>query len=317
MNTFRVGSLRSFLALLPIGFGACNSGGMVGSVDRSGTWSVVSVPTTDGLTNVRGSNSTNVWVAGDTTILRWDGHTWNRAPDPLPSTPAAGLWVNSSSDVWLGAGQKFAYHWMGSAWTSTSLNDNRTASAIWGSGPTDVWASDCASRYLGHYDGSVWTHLNSTDNGVAVWGAGTTDVWMIETFNCDTVPSVIRHWNGIGGLNGAKTQFTSLHPLHAIWGSGTSDIWAVGDSGTIVHYDRNGWSQALTSPIRVRLHGIWGTAANDVWAVGEGGAILHFDGSHWSQSVSPTARILRSAWGSSSGNVWAVGDSGTVLHLTR
>ncbi|OLB47991.1 MAG: hypothetical protein AUI08_12600 [Gemmatimonadetes bacterium 13_2_20CM_2_65_7] len=157
MNTFRVGSLRSFLALLPIGFGACNSGGMVGSVDRSGTWSVVSVPTTDGLTNVRGSNSTNVWVAGDTTILRWDGHTWNRAPDPLPSTPAAGLWVNSSSDVWLGAGQKFAYHWMGSAWTSTSLNDNRTASAIWGSGPTDVWASDCASRYLGHYDGSVWT----------------------------------------------------------------------------------------------------------------------------------------------------------------
>src|SRR2546425_907034 len=228
MHRFRVGSLRSFLALLPIGFGACNSGGMVGSVDRSGTWSVVSVPTTDGLTNVRGSNSTNVWVAGDTTILRWDGHTWNRAPDPLPSAPAAGLWVNSSSDVWLGAGQKFAYHWMGSAWTSTSLNDNRTASAIWGSGPTDV-----------------------------------------------------------------------------------------GASGTIVHYDRNGWSQALTSPIRVPLHGIWGTAANDVWAVGEGGAILHFDGSHWSQSVSPTARILRSAWGSSSGDVWAVGDSGTVLHLTR
>ena len=59
MAMFRVVALGSaVLALCPIGFGACNSGGMVGSVGRPGTWAVVSVPTTEGLTIVRGSGST-------------------------------------------------------------------------------------------------------------------------------------------------------------------------------------------------------------------------------------------------------------------
>src|SRR5437660_12403284 len=101
MAMFRVVALGSaVLALCPIGFGACNSGGVAGSVGRSGTWAVVSVPTTEGLTIVRGSGSTDVWLAGDTTILRWDGHNWNRAPNPLPSTPAAGPWRTPASDGW-------------------------------------------------------------------------------------------------------------------------------------------------------------------------------------------------------------------------
>jgi len=83
MAMFRVVALGSaVLALCPIGFGACNSGGMVGSVGRPGTWAVVSVPTTEGLTIVRGSGSTDVWLAGDTTILRWDGQRWNSLPNP-------------------------------------------------------------------------------------------------------------------------------------------------------------------------------------------------------------------------------------------
>src|SRR5947207_14074353 len=106
---------------------------------------------------------------------------------------------------------------------------------------------------------------------------------MIESFNCDPLPSVIRHWRGIGGLNGAQTQLPSSHPLQAIWGSGASEIWAVGDSGAIVHYDGSAWSLIPNSPTTATLHGVWGAAANDVWAVGDSGLILHFDGSGWSK----------------------------------
>src|SRR5713226_5440166 len=95
--------------LCPIGFGACNSGRMVGNVSPPGSWSVVSVPTTEGLTIVRGSSSTNVWTAGDTTMLRWDGQHWNSVPNH-PFASATGLWVNAPSDVWLGAGQRIGYH---------------------------------------------------------------------------------------------------------------------------------------------------------------------------------------------------------------
>ena len=325
----RVTSLRSILALVPLACAACNSGGMVGSVGRSGTWSLVSVPTTKGLTSVRGSGPSDVWILAHDTILRWDGLKWNSVPDSgvgyaYAVVGGVGLWVNAPSDVWLGVGQKFADHWAGAPpWTAASLGDNRAARALWGSGPSDVWTSDCAAGYLGHWDGTGWSHLESIDNGRAIWGSGSGDVWMIEGycdgFSVDSGPSSLIHWKGISGsyIAGKDTQFTTTHNLHAIWGSGTSDIWAVGDSGAIVHYNGTAWSLSTNSPTAVGLHGVWGTRPDDVWVVGEGGVILHFDGSRWSQSVSPTTRALRSTWGSSSGDVWAVGDSGTVVHLTR
>ena len=32
-----------------------------------------------------------------------------------------------------------------------------------------------------------------------------------------------------------------------------------------------------------RLYGIWGVSTDDVFAVGEGGTVLHYDGSTWSR----------------------------------
>jgi hypothetical protein len=304
--------------LLLVTFGACNS--VDGGATRSQTWSVVSVPAKDGFTIVRGSGSTDTWMAAADSIWRWDGQNWNAFPGPNGGG-ARGLWVNTPNDVWVGLGQKFAYHWTSGGWTSVSLGDNRTAMALWGSGSSDVWTSDCGAGYLGHYDGTGWTHLGSIDNGRAIWGTNSGDVWMIEG-NCipsSSGPSSLIHWNGISGgyIAGKQTQFMSARTLQAIWGSGTSDIWAVGDSGTIVHYDGRAWAPLIQSPVTVTLHGVWGTAANDVWAVGDSGVILHFDASGWSKAASPTTRTLRSVWGDPSGGVWAVGDTGTVLHLAH
>jgi hypothetical protein len=323
MNRLR---LRLLVAALCLWTG-CSS--IDGSVAKPGTWSIVSVPTTKGLTSVRGSGPTDVWILGDT-ILRWDGQKWNSVPDSVvgyaagPVVGGYALWVNAPDDVWVGAGLKAADHWTGTApWTAASLSDNRGARALWGSGPTDVWTSDCGAGYLGHWDGTGWSHLESIDNGRAIWGSGTGSVWMIEG-SCDfssvsSGPSTIVHWNGISGgyVAGKDTQFVSSHNLQAIWGSGTSAIWAVGDSGAIVHYDGRAWSQSASSPTTLSLHGVWGTAAHDVWAVGDSGVIVHFDGSGWSRGVTLTTRTLHAVWGDPSGDVWAVGDTGTVLHLTR
>lgn len=310
---------RLALAFLLTSLSACKGGNIVGGRIGSGSWSVVSVPTKEGLTIVRGSASNDVWIAGDTTILRWDGHRWDSIPVPSLNTYApvvSGLWLNTSNDVWLGAGQKVAYHWTGTAWTLTSLQDNRTAMAIWGSGPADVWTTDYRAGYLGHYDGTGWNHINSTDGGPAIWGSGVDNVWMIEGV-------LIIHWRGASSISASSpsglardTQFTSPHLLQALWGSGTNDIWAAGDSGALIHYNGTAWSPLPNSPTGVDLHGVWGTAANDVWAVGDNGILLHFDSFGWSKASSSTTRTLRSVWGSPSGEVWAVGDSATVLHFT-
>jgi hypothetical protein len=104
--------------------------------------------------------------------------------------------------------------------------------------------------------------------------------------------------------------------LCAIWGSSPEDVFAVGEGGTILHYDGDSWS-AMSSPTMAGLCGVWGSSSNDVFAVGGyfgGNNIFHYDGDSWSEMSSPTTSGLLDVWGSSSNDVFAVGSNGAILH---
>jgi len=62
-------------------------------------------------------------------------------------------------------------------------------------------------------------------------------------------------------------------PFTDVWGTSPSDVYAVGDGGTILHYDGNSWS-TMTSGTTVVLNGVWGTSSGDVHVVGVYGTIL-------------------------------------------
>src|SRR4030042_4058586 len=72
--------------------------------------------------------------------------------------------------------------------------------------------------------------------------------------------------------------------LYKIWVNSATDIFAVGDSGTIIHFDGVSWSVMLSNST-VRLEDVWGTSYIDVFAAGT--AVLHFDGLSWSESLKP------------------------------
>jgi hypothetical protein len=101
--------------------------------------------------------------------------------------------------------------------------------------------------------------------------------------------------------------------MRDIWGSASDDIFAVGDAGTILHFDGAKWS-IMTTNTSAKLHGVGGSSATDVFAVGEGGIILHYDGTKWSIMTSPTVNQLRAVWAYSENDVFAAGDYGVVLH---
>jgi photosystem II stability/assembly factor-like uncharacterized protein len=61
------------------------------------------------------------------------------------------------------------------------------------------------------------------------------------------------------------------------------------------------------------LHSVFGFGARDVWAVGDRGTILHFQGSAWEVAASPSPRALLGVWGASERDLWIVGENGTVL----
>ncbi|HKO19966.1 MAG TPA: hypothetical protein VJU82_13870, partial [Acidobacteriaceae bacterium] len=70
-----------------------------------------------------------------------------------------------------------------------------------------------------------------------------------------------------------------------IWGSAPNDVFAVGDNGTILHFDGSTWAR-MSSGTSTALTRVWGASATEVYAT-TGSAILHYDGSGWSPLTPP------------------------------
>ena len=68
--------------------------------------------------------------------------------------------------------------------------------------------------------------------------------------------------------------------LLSVWGASGSDVFAVGESGTVVHYDGAVWT-VLDCGSATALQDVWGVSGTDVYIVGYGGQVLHHDGTGW------------------------------------
>lgn len=107
--------------------------------------------------------------------------------------------------------------------------------------------------------------------------------------------------------------------LHGVAGTGPADVFAVGEHGSIFHYDGADWS-SMTSGVTSGLFSVWAAAPDDVFAVGEGGVILHHDGASWQSMVYPenpdhpgSPDDFWGVWGTSGYDVFTVGMWGSIL----
>jgi hypothetical protein len=101
--------------------------------------------------------------------------------------------------------------------------------------------------------------------------------------------------------------------LNSVWGSSGDDVFAVGDSGTILHFDGSTWNP-MSSGTEEPLNDVWGNSATRVFAVGESGTILRYNGTNWTSLNSGTTQNLKGVWGSSATDVYVVGSGGAILH---
>lgn len=105
--------------------------------------------------------------------------------------------------------------------------------------------------------------------------------------------------------------------LYALWGAAPDDVFAVGDTGTIQHFDGEKWA-LMDCPVVADLRDVWGTSGTDVYAVGWESTILHYDGEKWSEmSVNVDGAALFEICGFPDGEIIIVGRYGTNLRRNR
>lgn len=233
---------------------------------------------------------------------------------------------------------------------------NVAVNAIWGSGPTDVWAVGTRG-FAAHFDGTKWEvrRPNTLLALFAVWGSGPTDVWAVNAGN------TVFHWNGSAweerqiGQNAEGPDET--RPILALSGSGPENILALVEpksdvfvecpsiwGGTtmvscpdVYRFSRVegtlAWRKAFDESVICNtlytegfyctgLSGLWTAPEGDPWLVGESGkAIRPRAGGtlpEFAGALDETHSLvtLESVGGSSSKDVWTVGASGTIRHFT-
>jgi hypothetical protein len=68
----------------------------------------------------------------------------------------------------------------------------------------------------------------------------------------------------------------------------------------------------MTVPTSAELYGVWGSGPGDVYAVGDEGTVLHYNGQSWARIRPDTTESLTAVWGPSAGLTFFVGESGGI-----
>jgi len=206
--------------------------------------------------------------------------------------------------------------WSGSDPTVVAVAENGTITGISaGSATVTATCDGVRGSALVEVRGLILEEVNSGPGELrGLWGISETDVFAVGgeggcwDVNLCFGYGIILHYGGTSWDTMSASEETEV--LTGVWGSSASDVFAVGEGGTILHYDGATWTMTLEGK---SLNDIWGSSAEDVFAAGEG--ILHFDGETWSAVPVPEGSPpLTGVWGSSSTDVFAVGFFGTILH---
>jgi cysteine-rich repeat protein len=247
--------------------------------------------------------------------LRYDGASWTTMRSP--GFTVNGMFTIGPGDVIaVGAGGGIA-RFRFANWSLWPTNTTSSLTAVAGNGPSDMYATGLdASNSIWHFDGNTWrASAAGTAYEVAfssIWVGGTT----IFAVGWDTTADLAVVVTCVSGscvplIEQDFYTTTYYAPLEGVWASSPTDVFAVGDGGTILHFDGATWVQ-MASEAAGDLFGVWGSAANDVFAVGNAG-IVHFDGTSWSPTA-VTAPLVSIA-GSARDNVFAVGGGGAMFHF--
>ena len=267
------------------------------------TWVEIETPEVGTLWDVFTAGPNHAVAVGKDGALLFDGQSltqMNGAGSGLTS-----VWGTSAFEIFAVGGDQ-ARRFNGSTWSSIggperpSEDSVQRFSSVFGFGGNHVYV---AGSGLHRFDGAGWTTELPYANGINnLWASSPDNVLVLG------YPS----YRFDGERMTVEDMGADAPQLNAAWGQ-ADRIFAVGNGGTAMLYDGEGWGY-MTTNTSARLVDVWGSADDDVFAVGNDGVIMHFNGQSWGGLPSGTTSQLTGVWGSATDDVYAVGRDSTVLH---
>jgi hypothetical protein len=235
----------------------------------------------------------------------------------------------SPTDVWIGGGGGWLYHWNGSEFQRHWAGSDVNLSHLWASGPDDVWAGGPFGALL-HFDGTQWRQIDSPIRGhvLALAGSGPDDVWVLESARSVwnqpgnehlEIETQVWQWSGRGwSLHAGMSHAASLAVV------GPKDVWVGASSddnrAVLFHWNGDAWTTWETGA-RGSVNSLAALATNEVWAQvfdfdkpaasmvhGVTFTLYRFDGSGWVAQPYPDPRSdgsglsdVHGAWGGNAG----------------
>jgi len=257
-----------------------------------------------------------------------------------------GIWASSATDAYaVGDNGLGIYHFNGSAWSQV---DTTNTLAVWGSGPTDIYAGG-AGAFL-HSTGGAFTAVGGyTVSGsvISIWGENATNVFVSSAVTGGVPSSAVHRMN-----NGvAWTQiYTGIAGLRGYWAAGR--VFAANTS-RILSYDGRDWIDLAmptdaTAQMRATAYAVYASPLANVFAAdlntveryraaawaeddfaasgrlfarsgkqavlaaNNGADFLIFDGQLWNDDITAPAGVTDVWIDSASGDIFMIQDAGGV-----
>ena len=250
---------------------------------------------------------------------------WRAVFDPYEDGWLLSAWGKAPDDVWFAGGPvdgPVLLHYDGTDYQRASIEGDAPLWWIWGSGGGVFLAvGEGASIFRSDDDGQSFSRLDSPLADATywgVWGTSPDDLWIVgQEPQADlTQRGVLLHGVDGGAFAEVDPIGEPLRSLFKVWGAAADDVWVVGESGTLLHYDGDGWTREDPGT-NVRLFTIAGCSADDVWIVGGfgNGVVLHREQGAWVDLSPPFAPPINGVTCAPDA-VWVVGMQGYIAGRT-
>ncbi|KPA17730.1 hypothetical protein MHK_002052, partial [Candidatus Magnetomorum sp. HK-1] len=237
------------------------------------SWEDESIGGSDVISDVWGSNSTNVYAVGDFTgyLLKYNGTTWANQNWDTSGNNLRGIFGFDENNIVIVGDWGLVRIYNGSTWQPYDVG-NTYLSGVWGSSPDNIYAcgSIYGTSYIHRFNGTSWSQVYSTSavNGLyAIWGTSENKVYVVGN------DGYIIHYDG---TDWSIIESGSGISLYGVWGTNENNIYVVGQSGTINQYNGTSWS-SVNSGTSQNLRCIWALNNKDMYIVGDSSTMLHWE----------------------------------------